>query len=275
MLNLNQIAGMGLIYKMYSLDYMLEDLAKIGFKAFELWGAYPHQFVDGKDSFPPCSVVRRKIESYDMKLVCYTPEQLLYYYNIASDDADIRKKSVTYYKRAIEAASELGADKMLMTSGWGLYDQKIEDAWSYSCESLRTLAEYAQTMGIVLVLENLNPFESNLVHSLPTMKKMLEDINHPAFKAMVDTVPMHYAGETMQEYLDAFGDDLIHVHLIDGKPIGHLAWGKGYLPLDQDVQSLVDYGYKHAITFEIAGGEQEHPGMEMRQSFERVQKYLG
>ncbi len=275
MLKLEQIAGMGLIYKMYSLDYMLDDLASMGFRAFELWGAYPHQFVDGETSFPPCSVVRQKIAERGLRLVCYTPEQLLYYYNIASLDKTIRDKSLAYYKRAIDAACELGADRMLMTSGWGLYDEPIRDNWKYSCESLHTLAEHAQEQGIFLVLENLNSFESNLVNSLPTMKKMLEEVRHPALKAMVDTVPMHGAGETMKDYLEAFGDDLRHVHLIDGSPIGHLAWGKGYLPLDEDVQALVDHGYQDAITFEIAGGDQRNPGLEMAQSFSRIKKYLG
>ena len=275
MLKKKQISCIGLIYKMFTLDYFLDDLIKMGFESVELWGAYPHIFTDGNSVWPIVGEVKEKIKSRGLNLVAYTPEQLLYFYNIASLDRTVREKSIAYYKRSLDIAAELETDRMLMTSGWGLYDQPIEEAWRYSRESLRTLSEYAETLGITIFLENLAPHESNLVYSLPTVKKMIDEVQHPCFKAMVDTVPMHLAGERMQDWIDAFGKDLLHVHVIDGTPLGHLAWGKGYLPLDEDVKALVDYGYQNAISFEVAGGDQYHPGMEVSQSMERISRYVG
>ena len=274
MLKRDQVAGMGLIYHYYSLDYMLDDLAKIGFTAFELYGAYPHQFLLKGTSYPDWEVIRKKVESAGMRLVCYTPDQIKYPYNLASSDKEIRELSIQYFKSAIEGTAAMGTDRMLVTSGWSLYDEDINEAWKRAEDSLAALAKHAEKTGIYLVLENLNPMESNLVNSIDGIKRLKDAINSPALKAMADTVPLHLAGETMKQYLDTFGEDLLHIHVIDGNPIGHLAWGKGNLPLDEDIQALVDYGYEHALTFEIEGGDDHHPGDEMKVSWERIQRYL-
>lgn len=274
MLSKKQIAGMGLVYRYYSFDYMLRDLQKIGFESFELYGAYPHQFINSGHSYPDISYIKKQLKNYGFKLVCYTPDQIKYPYNLASSDKEIRNFSIQYFKDTIDATVELGTDRMLITSGWCLYDENIDEAWKISIDSIGVLSDYAQKKGIILLLENLNPMESNLVYNLKGIKKIRDAVKSSALKAMVDTVPMHLANETMKDYLDEFGDDLMHVHVIDGDPIGHLAWGKGNLPLDEDIQTLVDYGYKHALTFEIENGDVEKPGDEMKVSWERVQKYL-
>jgi protein FrlC len=43
------------------------------------------------------------------------------------------------------------------------------------------------------------------------------------------------------------------VHLIDGSPTGHLAWGDGDLPLLDIVTALDDHGYAGLATVELFG----------------------
>lgn len=269
-----KIAGMNLCYKFFSLEYFMDSMVRVGTRSIELWGGYPHQFHDDI-SYPSTAYIKNAIDERGLKLICYTPEQLMYPYNIAERDPIIREKSVEFFRKGVYAACELGTDKMLMTSGWGYEDAPIEDAWNYSRESLNNIGEYAQKLGVTILLENLQPTESNLIYTLSAQKKMLDEINLPSVKAMVDTVPMHLAGETMQDYLDAYGEDLLHVHLIDGTPTGHMAWGDGNLPLDEDMQALCDFGYKHTVTFELANSDYLYdPEPAMKRSFARVQPYI-
>ena len=57
---------------------------------------------------------------------------------------------------------------------------------------------------------------------------MVEEVAHPALKAMVDTIATGAAGETLEQWFQAFGTDLIHMHFLDGDPYVHNIWGDGY-----------------------------------------------
>ena len=270
----NKIAGMNICYKFFSLKYFLDSMVRVGTESIEFWGGFPHQYIDDI-SHPPIGEVKKMIEERGLRLNCYTPEQLLYTYNIASPERDIREKSVEFFRKNIYAAYKLGTRKVLMTSGWAYEDYDKDEAWKYSRESLFELGEYAQHLGMTIALENLQHVESNLVYSLPALKKMLSELRHPNIKAMVDTVPMHLMGETMADYLDAFGQDLVHVHLVDGAPTGHMAWGDGELPLDEDMKTLCEWDYQYTVTFELAHDSYLFdPEPAMKRSFERVKPYI-
>ncbi|WHY00553.1 TIM barrel protein [Neobacillus sp. DY30] len=67
---------------------------------------------------------------------------------------------------------------------------------------------------------------------------------------MIDTIPMALAGEDFEDYYRIVGDDLVHIHFIDGKPEGHLVWGDGVLPLEKYIHQLNGIGYKGFLTLE-------------------------
>jgi protein FrlC len=269
-----RVAGMNLGYNFFSFEYFLDSMVRVGAESIELWGGFPHIYFDST-IHPTIGEIKKAVDGRGLHINCYTPEQLLYTYNIAAPEPEVRAMSVEFFRRNIYAACQLGTKTVLMTSGHGYADKPLEEAWKWSRESLHELGEFAGKLGMTIALENLQPTESNLVYTLPALKRMLDELGSPNIKAMVDVVPMHLAGETMQQYLDTFGDDLIHVHVVDGEPTGHMAWGDGQLPLDEDVKCLCDNDYRHTITFEIANSMYLYdPESAFQKSFERVKPYL-
>ena len=138
-----------------------------------------------------------------------------------------------------------------MTSGLGYFSEGPEEAWQLSRGSLSRLAMKAERAGILLALEPLRTDESNLVNSLASLQKMLREVSSPVLKGMIDTIPMVLAGETITDYHHALGSDLVHIHFVDGKPRGHLAWGDGVLPLAQYMRMLEEIDYHGTLTLEI------------------------
>jgi len=271
---MSQISGMNLHYMLYSLDYFLDEMVKYEMPNVELWGGYPHLY---SEDMTPAQVtsIRKKMEKRDLQLVCYTPEQLMYANNIAAPEADIRKRSLDYFLKNIEITAELGTDRMLMTSGWGYYHEPIDEAWKYARESLTTLAEKAEEKGITLLLEPLQPFESNLVTNVKELKQMLDDVNKPALKGMLDLVAMAVAKDTVTDYFRLLGDQLWHIHLIDGKPSGHLACGDGTLPLSQYLDEIAQFNYTGFLSLEIAStAYYTRPGQEFKKSVDYVKGIL-
>lgn len=271
----NQIAVMNIQYKYYPLTHFLDDAVRYGAGNVELWGAAPHFHLEDM-TYREVADVRRKIESRGLRLVCFTPEQCVYPVNLAAPSEAARRRSLKFFEDSIRAAGELGASKVLVTTGTGYYDgSDYKDAWSRAADGLYQLGDMAAYYGITLALEVLRHDESNLVYNLPTLKQMLEQLNHPSIGGMIDTIPMALAGESPADYLEALGERLVHVHFIDGAPRGHLAWGDGVLDMKKYLEEFEAYGYQGYLSLEITDGRYVmDPSQSVRQSMEILYKAL-
>lgn len=267
----NQIAAMNIQYRYFPLETFLDDAADCGLVNVELWGASPFFHIEDA-TYADVVRVRREIERRGLRLVCLTPEQCVYPINLASSVREERRRSLKFFEDHLRAASELGTDKMLVTTGWGYFDgSNREEAWKWAREGIHELADLAQFHGLKLALEVLRHDESNLVYNLPTLKKMLDELSHPAIGGMIDTIPMALAGESPKDYLDALGKNLIHIHFIDGAPRGHLAWGDGTLDMRRYLKELEEGDYEGFLTLEITDGRYYmDPGASLRQSVEAL-----
>lgn len=266
-----QVAVMNIQYKYFPLALFLDDAVRNGVKNVELWGATPHFHLEDM-TYREVAAVRREIERRGLNLVCFTPEQCVYPINIASPHEEARRRSVKFFEDSIRVAGELGTDKVLVTSGHGYFDGSDQaEAWKWSRENLASLGDLASHYGITLALEVLRRDESNLVYNLPTLKKMLDELDHPAFGGMIDTIPMALAGERPAQYLNVLGDKLVHVHFIDGAPRGHLAWGDGVLDMKGYLAEFDAYGYQNYLSLEITDGRYfMNPSASVDQSIEKL-----
>lgn len=267
----DHLSAMNIQYKYWPFTKFLDDTKKYGIPYVEIWGAAPHFHLEDM-TYQEVAGVRREIEKRGLKVSCLTPEQCVYPINIAAESKDERRRSLKFFENYIRAASEIGAGKMLVTSGWGYFDgSNAKQAWEYAREGLFDLAECAKAHGICLALEVLRKDESNLVNDLPSLKRMLQELNHESIGGMIDTIPMNLAKETPADYLRELGNKLVHVHFIDGAPKGHLAWGDGILDAAKYLQELSDGGYQGILSLEITDGRYfMEPEASIRQSVEML-----
>jgi fructoselysine 3-epimerase len=119
---------------------------------------------------------------------------------------------------------------MLITSGIGDFSVPQEESWKYARDSIYQLTKVAEREGITLALEPLTKFESNLIIDLNGVKKMMDEIQSPSLKGMIDTVAMQLAGETPNDYFSIL-PEFCHFHLIDGdgQSDAHLGLDDGVL----------------------------------------------
>ena len=246
----SRIGAMNLIYQHHSLDHMLDSFDRIGVRCFELWAPCEH-FDLRMPSLASTAAFRRKLDSRGFSLTCVTPEQCGYPHNIASSNRDVRRYAVEHFKKYIDAAAQLGADKMLCGAGWGNVDEDLDEAWKRSVESLHEMVDHARQAGIKLAFEILNHYETNLVYDLETMKRMAQEITDPVFQFCVDTVPVELDGKKLSDFFDALGERIIHIHMTDGDPMGHVPPGLGQHDMQGYFRTLEGYGYSGYVTIEI------------------------
>lgn len=252
-LSLSKVSAMGQAYAWFPLAHFLDAAAREGVGAVEVWGGAPHVCLE--DWTPSRSRwLRRELEHRGLALSCYTPELLMYPFNIASDEEPLRERSIQFFFRHLEIAADLGATQMLMGSGTGYLTEPFEEVWARSRESLGRLAERAGQLGVSLALETLQPRETDLVNTLVRATRMLDEVASPWMYSCVDTETAAVVGDTLDGYFETLGARVGHVHLTDGQEgrlgSGHLALGDGTLPIDHYLEVLEANGYAGFMTLE-------------------------
>ncbi len=184
---------------------------------------------------------------------CFTPEQVLYPVNIASGDKSYREASVGRFLRAADICAELGAKYLFLTPGRGFECESREAAWAHSVESINLIAAHARSLGVSCLMEPLQRVESNIVTNADELHTLWRAIDGDDIDVVLDLVAMATAGDSVGGYFEKFGKRIAHVHVVDGTPAGHLAWGDGNLPLNDHLAELGAHGFAGTLTFEPFG----------------------
>ncbi len=255
LITMKNIAVMSVNYCHYSLDYFIDSMKKCGIENIDFWGGVPHycrlDYKDSSSAEKKVKSIRDKFADNGMRVVIYTPETLNYPYSISSPETAVRKRTIDYFKLAMEDAINLGTDKIFINTGCGLLDLPKEESWQRAVESVNRICAIAETYGITMVIEQLQPYESNLLTTLPDLVRMLNEVDSKALKACVDVVAMAVTGEQLQEYIDSIKNSIELIHLADGDPSGHYVLGDGNLPLMEYINALEGMDYSKIITLEI------------------------
>ena len=103
----DQVSGMNIHYKFYSLEYFLESQMRAGFKTIELWAGSPHFFLSNLE-YDDCKKVSKMARERGLTIQVITPENCSVPYQFAAGDPDLYAKSFEYFKKGLDAGEELG-----------------------------------------------------------------------------------------------------------------------------------------------------------------------
>lgn len=247
----SQVAVGNFTYYYYPFEFFLDSMKKLNIDKIELWMAETHLYLEDC-SYAEMSRFAQKIRKRNFKVCCVTPEQYQYPINIGSLDVDARKRSINYFKRAIDMAAELEAPKVLVASGHCCLGEEREEAWKRMKDALTELAHNACFKGVQIIFEPL-PREIDLVRSVADVKKMLDEVGfYDGIQAMIDFDICLRQNDTPKKYAEIIGQkNLKHVHLNDGKPGGHFIPGEGNLPIKEALEELEKLEYTGDISVEV------------------------
>ncbi|CAN7619688.1 sugar phosphate isomerase/epimerase [Brucella pseudogrignonensis] len=252
MLQREQLIGANFSFQHYPFQWGVKQLRLMGFQRMELWGIAPHLDLFHSDR-ARLSEIRSVLEDNGISVHCFTPEQVLYPVNIASGNDAYRGKSVECFLRAADLCAELGAKYLFLTPGRGYECESRECAWNHALQSLDKITAHAAKLGLRCLLEPLQRTESNIVNDVADLERLWKELNADHVDLVLDLVAMATAGDTVGGYFSRFGKRLAHVHVVDGTPAGHLAWGDGNLPLDAYLAEITQHSFQGTLTFEPFG----------------------
>lgn len=269
-----QPAAMGIHYRYYSLEYMLEAQKRAGYQSIELFCAAPHVNMTAEGIADRAELIRT-VRDAGLRVVCVTPDNCMGPWQYAAAGRERIDQSKRYFLHALHLAAELDCRQVACHSGWGLLDEPREEAWKRSLDFMEWYCNEAKKLGLTLVMESLRAAESNLVNSLSSLERYLKELDSDNIKPMIDTCAMAVAGETMEEWFRAFGGDIAHMHFVDGTPYFHLALGDGNRPLDGYMAAIKANCYQGALTQEITDGRYyDDPAKADAQSYRVLRSYM-
>ncbi len=268
----SRFAIMNMNYMFYPWEYFLDAMVDMGMPNINIWAGHPHLLIDRTDR-EKVKYIKKTMQDRGIRAVCFTPEQIIYPFNVADADPFIRESSIKTLLRGLEIASELETELYQVVPGYGFHNMPIDAAWDRAAEAFVKVADYAGKLGLTVILEPLQIVESNLVGDIASAKKMLADVASPHFQLMLDTCHMAVKGENIEDYFTAFGSTIKHIHFNESSQV---PCGDGVLPLRHYLDVIEENDYEGTLTLEICSHKYYiDPANASRKGWEYIQKMLG
>ena len=182
-----ELASMNHHYMFYELEEFFSSVSELGYPCVELWTAPQHFFMDYRQN-DPVERLTSLSERYGVRIMGICPEQTNPKpHNMATADPALAERVQAYFDRAVDVACEVGANQVVVTSGWAFLDEPADEAWERSVAMLRRVARYAGERGMTLAIEALQERESVLVNTVADLKCLIDAVDEDALKVCLDT----------------------------------------------------------------------------------------
>jgi D-psicose/D-tagatose/L-ribulose 3-epimerase len=174
--------------------------------------------------------------------------------NPMSHDPKVRRKGVDANKAALDCCQAVGAEALVgpFHSALGFFSGAgaTEEEWKWAVESMKQVAEHAETCKVTLGLEYINRFECYLLNTAAQGARFCREVNHPRCKMMYDTFHSHIEEKDTAAAIRELKDLLAHVHISEND---RSTPGTGNVRWDETFDALHEIGYDNLMVIEAFG----------------------
>ncbi|MBN1465223.1 TIM barrel protein [candidate division KSB1 bacterium] len=189
------------------------------------------------------------IECVGLHWLLAPPPQGLHF---TTPDAAVREKTVQYVRDLVDFCSDLGGTVMVFGSPKQRNAEGITvaEAKKYYAQGLATVADYAQSRGVQILIEPLDRSQTDVINTLAEAKAIIDEINHPAIQTMFDFHNTPDETEPFDVLVKEYYPYIKHIHVqeMDGK---HLGQGDAVNQFVKTFQLLKDLQYDNWISLEV------------------------
>jgi D-psicose/D-tagatose/L-ribulose 3-epimerase len=181
-------------------------------------------------------------------------------YDVASENAAIRKRGLEYLEKMIVGIGEMGGGPLggITYSYWpGTLPENGDKRLivDRSIASMKEVAKMAVENNVVMVLEVVNRFEQFIMNCCDEALDYVKRVDNPNVKIMLDTFHMNIEEDTIGGAIEKAGPYLGHLHIGENnrRPpgYGHIPWGE----LATALKKINYQGYIVMEPFLMPGGQ--------------------
>ena len=218
----------------------IANTAEVGFDLIEIAALDPKSI--------DVDFTRRQLER--ARVGCTASLGLGAHEDISSNDRENEKRGQAKLERAIAMARDVGATHVcgILESAFQKYHSPTTpEGVKRSVHVLQRVAEVAAKSNIILGLEVVNRYESNVLNTASQAVEMCKRIGAPNVKSHLDVYHMNIEESDIQQAIFETGDYLGYFHTGDSHR-GYM--GSGSIDLAGVFRALVKSDYRGPITFE-------------------------
>ena len=168
---------------------------------------------------------------------------------LTDPDATVRRRAQQFIGALIDFAGSFGAPAIIGSmQGRSGGQVPRAQAVGWLREALEQLAPRAHALGVPLLFEFLNRYETDLANTVADALALLAPLRTQNVKLLCDLFHMNLEETSIAESLRAAGPHLGHVHFADSN---RRAMGLGHTDLAPIARALREMGYQGAISAEI------------------------
>ncbi len=173
--------------------------------------------------------------------------------DLIHSDPQIRANGLAYVRHCIDAAQTLKAPHVLgpLYSAVGRTWQATEDERAKDVDllvrQLTDLSTYAASKGVALCVEPLNRFETSFLNLTSQAIEIVDRVNHPACRLLLDTFHMNIEERSLGDAIRAAGSRLGQLHMCEndrGAP------GSGHVPWQEVAAAIRDINFTGPLVIE-------------------------
>jgi sugar phosphate isomerase/epimerase len=190
----------------------------------------------------------RIIERHGLKLAAAGTGAgwLIHQLTLTNPDPAVRSKARQFARGIIEWAAQLGAPAIIGSMQGR--DPDRDSALKRLADELATLSAHAAGLGVNLIYEPLNRFETNLINRLGDGVDFLAAHKLEHVKLLPDLFHMNIEEVSISAALEKAGAWIGHVHLADSN---RRAMGFGHTPVFPVARALEKIGYDGYVSGEV------------------------
>jgi len=245
----------------YPLEETLRRLSAIGYPAVELGAARPHAW-PWDLNLEERKTVQALLQDLNIVVAAICP--ISHNYNLASTIPQERNDAAEYYTECIKLAADLSCPVVVVVPGWRMYGTAYSQAWEWSRQGISRISKAAEDTGVILALEPITKAMVNLVNTTQQALEMIQQVESPVVKLMLDTAHMAMEKESPIDTVLEAGEYLVHVHVedSDGRSMSRRPPGKGDFNWMGFIRSLRQVGYHGYLSAEMFGSDPDRAAYE-------------
>lgn len=237
---------------------VLATMARLGYEGVEI---APFTLADSVTEIDAAErrrlrdlVAQHGLEIIGLHWLLVKPEGLY----INHPDEAIRNRTRDYLVELIHFCGDLGGRVMVCGSPRQrsvLEGDSYEATWARTVDVFRHCAEVAEERGVTICLEPLTTKETNFITGKDEAVRMIEEINHPNFRLILDVKAMA-GGETKppEQIIREAAPYLAHVHANDANLLGPGMGDTDFAPIAAALKEINYQGYVSVEVFDFSLG---------------------
>lgn len=228
----NLVSGKNFSEKLYNME-------RYGFEGVE---------VRGRDLPPKLEEIKSALSTSKVKFstVCGSPGDLL------GPDRKTREAAIEGIKERLKICADLGGIGVITVPTFK--EPKIPDLYPWFSdvkeiekriliEECKILGEYADDVGVYVILEPINRYETHFMNRLQQAVEICRDVNKEHVKIMADFFHMNIEERDIPTVLEKTSEYIVHIHLADSNRLlpgnGHIDFKSAFKVLKKSYRNFM------------------------------------